>query len=62
MEPADASLASPGPASKARPQDLPSIDRLLRSAEVSALTARHGHTLVAGEARALLDSQRVLAL
>ncbi|MDO9404914.1 MAG: L-seryl-tRNA(Sec) selenium transferase [Polaromonas sp.] len=62
MESADASLASQGPASKARPQDLPSIDKLLRSGEVPALTARHGHTLVAGEARALLDSQRVLAL
>jgi L-seryl-tRNA(Ser) seleniumtransferase len=44
--------------SKARPQDLPSIDRLLRRDAVAALLATHGHTLVAREARALLDGLR----
>ncbi|MBL8362946.1 MAG: L-seryl-tRNA(Sec) selenium transferase [Rubrivivax sp.] len=49
--------AAPGAAS-AGPQDLPSIDRLLRQPGASALVAEHGHTLVAGEARALLDGLR----
>ncbi len=48
--------------SKARPQDLPSIDKLLRLPALQALLATHGHTLVAGEARALLDALRQLAL
>jgi len=48
--------------SKARPGDLPSVDRLLRGAAGVALLAEHGHTLVAGEARALLDGLRVQAL
>jgi L-seryl-tRNA(Ser) seleniumtransferase len=47
---------------KAKPQDLPSVDRLLRSDAVQALHDEHGHTLVATEARALLDGLRVQAL
>lgn len=49
--------------SKARPQDLPSVDKLLRSGAAIQLLSAHGHTLVATEARALLDGlrQRVLA-
>lgn len=46
--------------SKAAPKDLPSTDKLLRHCE--ALLAEHGHTLVAGEARALLDALRIRAL
>ena len=42
----------------AQPRDLPSVDRLLRESAAQALLAEHGHTLVAGEARALLDAQR----
>lgn len=45
--------------STARPQDLPSVDRLLRSDAVAASITTHGHTLVAAEARALLDDLRV---
>ena len=48
--------------SKASAKDLPSVDRLLRSPAVSALVADHGHTLVADQARALLDGLRVQAL
>ena len=48
--------------SKAAPKDLPSTDRLLRAAGVAALVVEHGHTLVAGEARRLLDGLRVQAL
>ena len=48
--------------SKARPQDLPSIDKLLRSEAALALLAEHGHTLVAAEARALLDEFRSRSL
>jgi L-seryl-tRNA(Ser) seleniumtransferase len=48
--------------SKASPKDLPAIDRLLRQPGVAALIAEHGHTLVAGEARALLDGLRTQAL
>ncbi len=48
--------------SKASAKDLPSVDRLLRSPAVAALVASHGHTLVAGQARALLDMLRVQAL
>lgn len=47
---------------RARPQDLPSIDKLLRLAAVRVLTDEHGHTLVAGEARALLDTLRPRAV
>ena len=42
--------------SKARPQDLPALDKLLR--DCAPLVAEHGHTLVAHEARALLDALR----
>jgi L-seryl-tRNA(Ser) seleniumtransferase len=48
--------------SKARPQDLPSIDKLLRLDGVLPFVAAHGHTLVADQARALLDSLRTLAV
>ncbi|MES2027334.1 MAG: L-seryl-tRNA(Sec) selenium transferase [Pseudomonadota bacterium] len=48
--------------SKARPQDLPSIDKLLRLTAVQPLLEAHGHTLVATQARVLLDSLRVQAL
>ncbi|MDE2599921.1 MAG: L-seryl-tRNA(Sec) selenium transferase [Rhodocyclaceae bacterium] len=48
--------------SKAKPQDLPSIDKLLRLPTVQALVQSHGHTLVAGEARKLLDALRARAL
>ncbi len=48
--------------SKATPQDLPSIDKLLRLPAAQALVARHGHTLVVDEGRALLDSLRSRAL
>jgi L-seryl-tRNA(Ser) seleniumtransferase len=52
--------------SKASPQgslqNLPSVDRLLRLPAVQRLVAEHGHTLVAREARALVDSLRVQAL
>jgi len=44
--------------SKARPQDLPSIDKLLRLPEVQQLVQRHGHTLITTEARGLLDALR----
>jgi len=48
--------------SKARPQDLPSIDKLLRLPAVQMLIATHGHTLVAAQARMLLDDVRVRVL
>jgi len=48
--------------SKASAKDLPSVDRLLRSPAMAALVAEHGHTLVTGEARALLESLRTQAL
>ncbi|MDR7271435.1 L-seryl-tRNA(Ser) seleniumtransferase [Pelomonas saccharophila] len=44
----------------ARPSDLPALDKLLR--ECAPLVAEHGHTLVAGEARALLDALRTRAV
>ena len=47
---------------KARPQDLPSVDKLLHLPGVRALLDEHGHTLVAGEARALLEALRPRAL
>ena len=53
----DGSLA-PG----ALPKDLPSVDRLLRAPEVAALLQEHGHSLVAGEAKALLEGHRARAL
>ncbi len=42
--------------SKASPKDLPALDKLLR--DCAPLLAEHGHTLVANEARALLDALR----
>ncbi len=48
--------------SKASAKDLPSVDRLLRTPSVSALITEHGHTLVADQARALLDALRTRAL
>ncbi len=46
------------PATPARPQDLPAVDRLLRLPAVAPLLAEQGHTLVATQARALLDALR----
>ncbi len=48
--------------SKAQAKDLPAVDKLLRSSAVQALVAAQGHTLVAGEARALLDALRTRAV
>ncbi len=50
----DAKAAEP----RAEPKDLPSVDRLLREPEVAAMLHEHGHSLVAGEARALLEARR----
>lgn len=47
---------------RAQPQDLPSIDKLLRVGEGQALVGEHGHTLVAAEARGLLDALRARAV
>ncbi len=46
----------------AQPQHLPSVDRLLRQPMAQALIAEHGHTLVAGQARGLLDTLRAQVL
>ena len=46
----------------AHAKDLPSVDRLLRQDAVVALVAEHGHTVVAGSARRLLDERRSTAL
>ena len=48
--------------SKATPKDLPSIDRLLRGDAARALVAEHGHTVVADEARALIEALRAQAV
>ncbi len=48
--------------SKATVKDLPSIDKLLRLPSVQAQVSAHGHTLVAAEARAQVDSLRAQAL
>ncbi|MHA7599284.1 L-seryl-tRNA(Sec) selenium transferase [Alicycliphilus sp. T452] len=56
------SPASPSPPPAARPQDLPALDKLLRLDACAALVETHGHTLVAGEARALLAALRAQAL
>ncbi len=48
--------------SKATAKDLPSVDRLLRAPALAPLLAEHGHTLVTGETRALLERRRVQAL
>jgi L-seryl-tRNA(Ser) seleniumtransferase len=57
-----ASLPTPIRPDPARAQDLPAVDRLLRSPAVKVMVAEHGHTLVAAEARALLDRLRTRAL
>ena len=56
--------ASPGPEAgpAARPQDLPAVDRLLREPAGAALIAEHGHSLVAAQARQLLDRLRQRAV
>ncbi|MCL4738998.1 MAG: L-seryl-tRNA(Sec) selenium transferase [Burkholderiaceae bacterium] len=55
-------MPPPTPAdARATPKDLPAVDRLLRQADVARLVAEHGHTLVAGEARALLEALRAQA-
>jgi L-seryl-tRNA(Ser) seleniumtransferase len=43
---------------KAQAKDLPGVDRVLRGTAGAALIAEHGHTLVATEARALLEALR----
>jgi L-seryl-tRNA(Ser) seleniumtransferase len=48
--------------SKASPQDLPGVDRLLRHAAMQALLARYGGTLVTAQTRALLAHLRDEAL
>ena len=48
--------------SKAQAKDLPAVDRLLRQPEVQALLGEHGHTLVAHQARELLERLRTQAL
>jgi L-seryl-tRNA(Ser) seleniumtransferase len=48
--------------SKATPKDLPSIDLLLRGEFSRSQLAAHGHTLVAGETRALIDALRAQAI
>jgi L-seryl-tRNA(Ser) seleniumtransferase len=45
---------------KAAPKDLPALDKLLRGC--APVVAEHGHTLVAREARALLDGLRARAV
>ncbi len=60
MGPPDASLVHDAPAilDRARPQDLPSVSALLCAPQVQSLCELHGHTLVATQARALLDARR----
>jgi len=48
--------------SKARPQDLPSVDKLLRLPALQSLLEAHGATLLTREARTLLDGLRQLAV
>ncbi|HRO60100.1 MAG TPA: L-seryl-tRNA(Sec) selenium transferase [Burkholderiaceae bacterium] len=48
--------------SRARPDQLPSVDRLLRQPGVANLIARNGHTLVAAQARTILEDLRAQAL
>ena len=47
---------------RARPQDLPSVDRLLRHPFAQALIAEHGHHLIAQASRELLESMRARAV
>lgn len=60
--PAESVVHGGGAGGLHRPHELPSVDRLLRRPAAAALVAEHGHTLVAGEARALLQSLRTQAL
>lgn len=53
---------SGSPADRADTKDLPAIDKLLRLPAAQALVVAHGHTRVATEARALVESCRVQAL
>ena len=48
--------------SKASPQELPSVDFLLRLPGAALLVAEHGHTLVTGQSRELLDTLRAQAV
>ncbi len=57
-----ANQSPPASEALATAQDLPAVDRLLRTGASRALIAEHGHTLVAGEARTLLDTLRTQAL
>ncbi len=47
----------------AQARDLPALDKLLKTPEMAALVQEHGHTLVAAQARGVVDAvrQRVLA-
>ncbi len=58
----DGSAAPGDSGQRAGPQELPSVDRLLRMPEVAALLAEHGHGFVAGQARDLLDRLRPRAV
>jgi L-seryl-tRNA(Ser) seleniumtransferase len=62
MERSAQSAQSARGSSKASPKELPSVDRLLRAPAGTALVSEHGHTLVAAEARALLETLRERAL
>ncbi|MEI6803108.1 MAG: L-seryl-tRNA(Sec) selenium transferase [Burkholderiales bacterium] len=55
MQRPDASVVHGTPA---QAKDLPSVDRLLRNPQVLECIAEHGHTLVATQARLLMDSLR----
>jgi len=48
--------------SKATVKELPSIDKVLRLPSVQALIPLHGHTIVAAQARTLVDGLRAQAL
>ncbi len=52
--------ASPAPRPGAK--DLPGLDKLLRHAAVATLVTEHGHSLVAAQARSLLEALRQRAL
>ncbi len=56
------SPAQPSQRPLATPEQLPAVDRLLHTPAVQALAAEHGHTLIAGQARALLAELRQQAL
>ena len=56
------SPAQPSQRPLATPEQLPAVDRLLHTPAVQMLAAEHGHTLIAGQARALLAELRQQAL